>query len=194
MRADILRLASGLLGSLSLVLVGCEDPPPPTPAGAFALQFRAGGSCGPETHNEGIGQVGRIGDPDLVSNGANDALVECTVEKAGAGFNVTARLKDVTNLTLSVKGLSAENADEATAATGSISYSSPDTSAEPYASADCKFWVDAQEQYVKAGAAWFSFICEEVTGDGDTCEVDNGFVALKNCLGTSEEEEEEAAE
>ncbi|MBL8740583.1 MAG: hypothetical protein JNK04_05810 [Myxococcales bacterium] len=191
MRAFALRLGSGLLGSLSLVLVGCEDPPPPTPAGAFALQFLdSTGDCDPQTHNSGLGTVGQEGDPDLVSDGANGATISCTVEAVSGGFRVEARLNSGTDLQITVPSISTDNADEASGATGSINYASTETAGETYQSSDCKFWVNPDSQYVKAGSAWLSFVCDSINGDGDTCSIDHGFVTVKNCGGTAEEEEE----
>lgn len=194
MRAFALRLGSGLLGSLSLVLVGCEDPPPPTPAGAFALQLKdSGQTCNLATHNAGIGVVGQEGDPDLISDGAGSASIECDVSSTAGGFKLTTTMSDGAAIQVTVAVISpSENIDEASGADGSISYASSDTGGDYYASGStpCKFWVNPDSQSIKAGAAWVSFTCESVSNEGDSCAVDNGFLDVKNCSGASEEEEE----
>jgi hypothetical protein len=154
MRAFALRLGSGLLGSLSLVLVGCEDAPPPTPAGAFALQLLdSGATCNLATHNAAMGVVGQAGDPDLISDGANGAVVECEVSATAGGFKLVARLADGPNLQVNVPSISAaNNTDEASGAEGSVTYVSSDTGGDTYASAGtpCLFWVNPDSQAISA--------------------------------------------
>jgi hypothetical protein len=192
MRAFTMRVGSGFLGSLALVLVGCEDPPPPTPAGAFALQFLdSSGNCDPATHNAAMGVVGQEGDPDLVSSGANGAEVTCTVKPSGGGFQINADLTDGPNLQVSVPSISADNVDEASGADGSVSYVSSDTGGDVYsAGSTCKFWVNPDSQYIRAGSAWVSFVCPEIGNEGSVCSIENGFLNVKNCDGAVEEDEE----
>ena len=193
MRAFALRLGSGLLGSLSLVLVGCEDPPLPTPAGAFAMTFsKSSPDCNLQTHNAGIGVVGQEGDPDLISDGAGSASIECEVSAAGGGFKIVTSMTDGGSLQVTVPSISADNVDEASGADGSVSYASSDTGGDFFASGStpCKFWVNPDSQFVKAGTAWVSFACDSVSNEGVTCGIDNGFLNVKNCGGAAEEEEE----
>lgn len=194
MRAFALLLGTGLFGSLSLVLVGCEDPPPPTPAGAFALQLLDSGStCNLATHNAGVGVVGQEGDPDLISDGAGSASIECEVSTASGGFRVTTSMSDGAAIQITIPSISAaNNVDEASGADGSLSYVSSDTGGDTYASGDtpCKFWVNPDSQSIKAGSAWLSFTCDAISNEGDSCAVDKGFLSVKNCGGASEEEEE----
>lgn len=187
-----MRVGSGFLGSLALFSLGCEDPPAPTPAGAFALQFLdSSGTCAPSTHNAAMGVVGQEGEPDLVSSGANGAEVTCSVASAAGGFKITATLNDGPNLQITVPSISADNADEASGADGSVSYVSSDTGGEVYtAGSTCKFWVNPDSQYIRAGSAWVSFACDEIGNEGSVCSIDKGFLNIKNCDGAVEEDGE----
>jgi len=191
MRALAMRVGSGFLGSLALFSLGCEDPPAPTPAGAFALQFLdSSGTCDPNTHNAAMGVVGQEGEPDLVSSGANGADVTCSVESAAGGFKINANLNDGPNLQVTVASISADNVDEASGVDGSVSYVSSDTAGDVYSSNACKFWVNPDSQYVRAGSAWVSFVCDEIGNEGSVCAVDKGFLNIKNCDGAVEEDGE----
>jgi hypothetical protein len=192
MRAFALHLGSGLLGSLSLVLVGCEDPPPPTPAGAFAMTFsKSGPDCNLSTHNAGIGKVGQEGDPDLISDGAGSASIDCEVSATSGGFKIATSMSDGTSLQVTVPSISTDNVDEASGVDGSVSYASSETGGDFFASGStpCKFWVNPDSQYVKAGTAWVSFVCDSISNEGVVCGINNGFLNVKNCTGAVEEEE-----
>lgn len=192
-----LRGACGLLVFAGAV-AACEDPPVPTHQGGFFVQFTdSTPSCNIMNHQRMLGTVGQTGKPELISDGAGDATVVCTVKKAGSGFIVEADLETSspkTVLKLQLDSLSDTQATEADGALGQLQYASPETTANVYAappSNQCVFWVDtAQGQYIKPGEAWFSFLCPSVMRGMEDCKV-QGFVALKNCTGLPTEEDEE---
>lgn len=187
-----------LLGRVALfagvaALVGCDDPPLPVAAGAFALDFRdTGADCNIESHTAEMGVVESSGNPELVSNGQNNAQAECKVEGAGP-FNVSITLDDAANLQLKIPEFSADNTED-NPADGSVSYASTITGGDVYSeptATPCKFWINPDDgQFVRAGEAWFSFECEALEGENSTCEVATSYVAVRNCLGAVDEEEE----
>ncbi len=193
-----LHLAQGwfAVGSLAVCgLWGCEDPPAPTPAGAFALQLGDSGvTCNLATHNAEMGVVGQTGEPDLISDGANGAQVECTVEPSGSAFRVNVALADTASLQVNIASISTSSTVDAPAE-GSVSYVSTDTGGDVFASpgtTPCRFWVSPDDgQYLEAGSAWLSFECDAVDNEGDSCEIRNGFFTVKNCEGASNEDSEE---
>lgn len=192
MLGSSLRGLSGALAcAAGVVLVGCEDPPPPTPAGAFALtlQDSPAADCNLATHDAGMGLVGKSGDPDLISDGAAGALVTCSV-KGSSTFNIEADLENNGPiLQVTVNGISASNDSAANGVDGFISYVSTDTGGDLYTSSACKFWIEPNNaQYAKAGEAWLSFTCDAVTNEANTCKLINGYVAIKKCDGAVNEE------
>ncbi len=122
------RLLLGLFSFASLAVVGCEDPPAPTPAGAFDVNLRdSGPDCPLKTHEAEMGVVGSSGEPTLVSNGQDGAEVTCTVEAAGGNFSIDATLDDVANVRLVVASIGDGNDGPTTGADGTLTYASTDT-------------------------------------------------------------------
>lgn len=184
--------AVGLLAA-SLLSIGCEETPPPNPAGATRVTFRdTGAECSLASHESEIGVVGSSGEPELVPNGQQDAEVACTVEAASGGFHVIAELDQAPNLRVSVPVLSTENTED-NPATGSAAYVSTDTGGDLYSSppeTPCEFWIDPDAgQFVRAGEAWFAFSCDAINSEGATCAIGTSYVAVRNCTGAVVEEE-----
>ncbi len=184
----------GPLGVVSVLgVMACDEPIPPTPAGAFNVQFTDNGiDCNINNHRQSLGAVQDTGKPELIANGASNAEVDCTVKKAGSGYTISADLSGSATVVVELSGLSDAAIDLATAVDGQIQYVSPETGGEPYSSpsdAQCKFWVDtAKGQYLKAGEAWFSFSCPKVQNGNQICGLNESYVALKNCEGVPVEE------
>lgn len=181
------------MGGAALLSAGCEDTPPPNPAGAFYIDFRdTGAECGLASHEAEMGVVGSSGDPELVANLDGGAEVSCTVEAASGGFRVSAELDDAPNLRVNVPVISSENTAD-NPADGSATYASTDTGGDVYASptdTPCKFWIDAEDgQFVRAGEAWLSFECDAIDNEGFSCALSTSYLAVRNCAGATEEEE-----
>ncbi|MBL9024961.1 MAG: hypothetical protein JNL21_22380 [Myxococcales bacterium] len=196
MRQRALWLWGGLGAAFFSVLgLACDDPPPPTQTGAFFVQFTDSGiDCNVNNHQTELGTVGATGKPELVADGTNDAAVVCTVKKSGNGFVVSADLDGAaTTLQLDVSSLAESQNTIDAAALGQVKYASSETGGNPYSTPqgqECKFWVDTEQgQYIKAGEAWFSFDCGAVISGSESCSV-SGYVALKNCTGLPEAEDE----
>lgn len=188
------RVGAGFVAVFALSAAGCEDTPPPNPAGAFYLDFRdTGAECGLASHEAEMGVVGSSGDPELIPNLHGGAEVTCTVEAASGGFRVSAELADAPNLRITIPVLSTENTAD-NPADGSATYASTDTGGDVYASppeTPCKFWLDAEDgQSVRAGEAWLSFECDAIDNEGFSCALSTSYVAVRNCAGASPEEEE----
>ena len=179
-------------GAGVILAVGCEDPPPPTPAGAFALtlQDSPAADCNLSTHDSSMGLVGKSGEPDLISDGAKGAVVTCSVKANAKKFDISADLENNGPiLQITVNGISTSNDSAANAIEGFASYVSTDTGGDLYSSPACKFWIEPNDaQYAKAGEAWLSFSCDAVTNAAATCKIINGFVALKKCDGAVNED------
>ena len=181
-------------GALS---AGCDDPPPPNPAGAFLINFRdSGAECSLASHDAALGTVGASGDPELVPNGQDDSSVECRVEPSGSAFRVSLDLDAGATGVVQVNvTLSADNTPDAKA-TGTVIYASKDTAGNAYSSPSatpCEFWVDPDAgQFVRAGEVWLSFSCSTLSASGQTCALAESYAAARNCLGASNEDDEES--
>jgi hypothetical protein len=174
--------------------IGCEDPPPPTPAGAFDVTLQdSGQSCGLATHSVALGVVGESGDPDLISNGADSVAVSCTVEAASGGFHVEANLKQTANVQINVPVISADNVADSPAE-GTMNYISAETGGQLYSSqTPCQFWIVPDAQFVRAGEAWLTFSCDEIENEGDVCKIAESHVAIRNCVGAVNEDGDDSA-
>jgi len=195
MRGILVRSLLGVGGTLGLFGfgVGCEDPPPPTPAGGFDVRLQdSGQTCGLATHFSTLGAVGASGDPELVSNGASGGVqVTCTVESVSGGFHISTNLDDKATLQINVPVISAENLEDSPAE-GTVNYVSTDTGGQVYSSqTPCLFWtVPDNGQFVRAGEAWLNFSCDEVENEGDVCRIAESYLAIRNCLGALNEDGE----
>ena len=190
MRRAILGLCGGLiLGQLG---AACEDPPPPTPAGAYTIAFsQPGGTCSIGSHESKLGEVGASGDPTLVTSGDKNSTTDCTIETASGGFKVTARVAGSANLSISIPSISSQST-QAEPADGTVSYASSQTAGDVFSSqggTPCRFWVDTEAgQYVKAGEAWLTFECPEIDSEANVCKISTSYVAVRNCLGATNED------
>ena len=173
-----------------LLLLGCEDPPLPTPAGAFFVDFRdTGSSCSLLTHETGVGVIGNSGTPEMIADGAADTTVTCSVLSVGGGFDVNAKIDEKPFLQVKVSGISSSNDSEANAIEGQLSYASVDTGGELYSANNCLFWFNSEDQGAVGGQAWMTFKCAGVESEGKVCEIFQGFVSVENCDGAVTEEE-----
>jgi len=194
MRAIRFTLASFCLAAAALASGACSEPVPLIPEGAWAVTFRdPGADCNVATHNSGVPAetaVGDSGEPELVVNGTEEAEVECEVSPSGGSFTFSGRVR--------YKGqyLSIRSSDLKAAATldepstGTVEFQTVKTSAI-YSSDACNlYFLPDSGQGIEAGNVWGSFQCPSVGGAaGDVCEVQQGYFAFENCLGSQTEEE-----
>lgn len=177
----------------AVALVGCDDPPLPVAAGAFAVDFRdTGVACDIGSFSTEMGVVESSGNPELVSNGQNNAKAECTIQGSGT-FNVNIVLDDAANLQVKIPEFSPDNTED-NPADGTLGFASTETAGDVYSEPSdkpCKFWIEPDGgQFVRAGEAWFTFECEAVEGEGSVCGIATSYIAVRNCLGAVDEEEE----
>ena len=191
----------GLYGSIVVVPSEPEYWPPVDRELALTLDYvlledgRIAPFSASETTYVAMGRFGNVllanGEPELVPNAENGAEVACTVESTGGGFKVSATLNDGPFVRVSVPTLSDSNTSDMPAE-GSVEYASDETGGDVYSNTEpCEFYVDTEAgQFVRAGEAWFTFECPAVQSESSSCGIGVSYVALRNCVGTSTEEEE----
>lgn len=178
------------LGVATVTAAGCGEDPPPPPAGAFNIQFTGGASpadCRIMTHQALFGAVNAGGTPSTVSDGES-AKVSCTVRKSGSSFGVSGRANsNGYNFSVNVKDFPA-SATAAAPATGTATFSSPQTQ-DNFVGTTCSFWLEPdQGQYIKDGSVWFAFQCPQVTSEGRTCAMQLSYAKFDNCNLAEDEE------
>lgn len=166
-------------------LVGCSDPVPPTPRGAWTVSFIDPGiDCQHMGHNTQVGDVTSNQKKAVVVDGTAGADISCAVRAAGSGFNVELKAfeKDK-GLIVSVDGITAAATEEAPAP-GILSYVSG-TTVDAYNSSSedpCNFYfIPNSGQNIAVGEVWFAFKCPAIVADQSTCEIQQGYALFENC-------------
>jgi hypothetical protein len=182
MRASLLTIVA-----LSSSSFGCSDPPAPLAAGGWTISFsRSSAACNVPTHNEALGQVGQTGETELLTDGVNNASVDCSVTPKSGGFAVRASaLQNGRNLQIVIDNISTK-ASAADPAKGTVGYISS-TTADPFKSSSespCDFY-----EGVAAGKIWVTFVCPKVDADMATCAINQSYAKFENCEGATNEEE-----
>jgi hypothetical protein len=178
-----------LASSASVLGVGCSEPPPVIPRGAWSVSFLdSGAACSVASHNSQMGLVNDqqkltlIQDGDPVGNG--DATVECTI-KGGGPYDISARafLFDK-SLVVNLAGFDPAAATSDMPAPGTVAYASVNTAGEPYVGSvvdtPCEFYLSGKEEF-GPGEVWMSFRCPLMTGEQSQCTISQGYLAFENC-------------
>ena len=185
--------ASACLAIPAIAALGCSDPVPLIPRGAWSLTFQDTGSdCNVSNHPANVGTVGSDGEVEYKSNGTDNAEVECTVEPSGGAFAVSATVRfGGQYLSMNVPKLKSSATLEEPS-TGSLEFATG-KSVSIYGSDECIFYfVKDNGQEISEGRVWGSFQCPAVSGEqGDVCAVQQGYFAFENCIGAATEEDEE---
>lgn len=176
-----------VLGLLPLLGLACSDPAPPTPRGAYSLNFvKPGADCNVSGHSEILGEVTAAEKNQVLADGEEGATVDCSVTGSGS-FDVSARAKNsatATEIRVKINGINPAATQEMPA-TGSVSFSSAKTSGITFTSTtedQCLFWFDPEsDQGVDAGKIWVVFECPAVTSGQYTCEIRRGALAFDGC-------------
>ncbi len=183
-----LALAFSMLVVGATSSIGCSDPVPLIPRGAWSLTFQDTGSeCTVAGHNAAVGQVEADGELELKANGTDDAEVSCEVKTAGGGYAVSGKVRFKGQyLSLNVAEVKKDATFEEPA-TGHVEFQTGQT-AKIYRSDECIiYFVD--DQLVDKGKVWGSFQCAAVQGPNDSiCAVQQGYFAFENCVGSETEE------
>jgi hypothetical protein len=181
---------------LSVSGLGCSDPVPPTPQGAYAAVFvDPGVDCDQAHHSIGIGEVTPDTKDKLIKNGEESAEISCSVTGSGS-FDVSAKgYQGADFLKIDVNGLKPRGSGgptEDNPAPGRVTFASANTAQNTYSStseAPCNFWFYADtNQDVAAGRVWLTFECGAITQDQSTCALDTSYAIFENCTGVAEED------
>ncbi|WP_437294038.1 hypothetical protein [Sorangium sp. So ce426] len=176
-----------VLGLLPLLGLGCSGAEPPTPRGAYKMNFADPGiDCAAPGHIATLGEVTDIQKVRLVTDGEDSASVDCSVSGSGT-FSVSAVAKnpaEAAEIHVKIDAISPAATRDAPA-TGSISFSSARTGGQTFYSdtaAPCEFWFEGK-QGVDAGKIWVGFECPAMLNEGETCQLRLGVLAFDSCGG-----------
>lgn len=174
--------------------IGCSDPVPLIPRGAWSLTFQSPSSdCDVIGHNANAGTVEAKGKLELKADGSDGAEVACEVQASGGGYSVQGTVRSGgTYFDIDIGELKKAATFEEPS-TGRIEFQTG-TTVEIYRSDECIVYF-VEKQLVDKGKVWASFQCASVTSGNSECAVQQGYFAFENCIGTStgedgEEEEE----
>lgn len=183
----------GFFSSSILVLatfaLGCEEPIPPTPQGAFAVNFAdTGADCPHKSHQSEMGIISATERTQIAVDGVKEAEIDCTVSGGDLGpFTVSAtmRFEGTEFLSVSVPSIDSK-ATDATPAQGSVSFKSFTTGKVLGSSDPCDFYIEPAGpsgvgEGVKPGAAWLSFKCPKVVESMYTCGLNESYILMENC-------------
>jgi hypothetical protein len=197
MRSVLLACSAAALAVLS----GCGSSPPPTTDGAWFVTLSPAasepGMCayGAELMSS-AGVINASEKSMVVDDGANNTSITCSVIAAASGeanaFDVTINGQAmggdpmVPNAsTLGIEILSLKAGATATApVTGTVDFSSPQTSENSYSSRTCQFYfTPGTMEGVSLGQVWMTFACPTITYGmiGSICELQPSYAIFENC-------------
>ncbi|WP_437523468.1 hypothetical protein WME79_34145 [Sorangium sp. So ce726] len=176
-----------VLGLLPLLGLGCSGAEPPTPRGAYTMNFADPGiDCSAPGHLAILGEVSSAQKVRLVTDGEDDSSVDCSVSGSGT-FSVSAVAKnpaEASEIHIKIDAISPAATRDAPA-TGSISFSSARTGGQTFYSdpaTPCNFWFEGK-QGVDAGKIWVGFECPAMLNEGEICQLRLGVLAFDSCGG-----------
>ncbi len=193
MRFARLGLASFAAAASMVGSLGCSDPVPPTPRGAFYVGFvDSGVDCAIAGHNTQVGVVNDHERTEVLTDGVDGAAIECKVTGSGA-FAASGSISHGGDyLAIDIPSIKFPDATKDAPVTGSASFASFKT-IDTYSStaSGCNFYFvnnGANGQGVGAGKIWASFECPAVQADMSVCKIQQGYVIFENCVTGNEEE------
>jgi hypothetical protein len=184
----------GFFSSSVLVLatfaLGCEEPIPPTPQGAFQVNFLdTGAECPHKSHQSAMGILTEVNRTEIAIDLIKGAEVSCTVSGPDLGpFKVSADMTfDGTEvLTVSIPKIDSK-ATEMAPAEGSVGFASAITGGDFFGSSGpCQFYIEPAGpsgvgEGVKPGAAWLSFKCDTLVESNNSCALNESYILIENC-------------
>lgn len=185
MRLGFFSSSIVVLASLAL---GCEEPVPPTPQGAFVVNFQQTPGCPHKSHQSVMGSISATERTTLLVDGIKNADITCTVKGADLGpFSVDASIvfEGTEQLYVNVAKIDSK-ATEAMPAQGNVAFSSFITG-EPFSSNQpCNFFIapagpSGKGQGVAPGTAWLSFSCPSLVESNNTCALAESYFIVENC-------------
>jgi len=163
-------------------LGGCSDPVPPTPQGAFNVQFSdTGQDCDIASHRSEAGVISASNRGAVLIDGMNGAQVTCSVSGSGP-FNVSAKIVlGSDGINVSIPAINA-GATLDSPAKGSFLFFSDRTAGDAFSSSSCNFYFkEGTGEGIAAGKLWVSFNCPEVLESMNTCGISESHVIFENC-------------
>ncbi len=170
---------------LATFALGCDEPVPPTPQGAFQVNFvDPGVDCPHMSHKSTMGTVSQTERTTVLVDGVKEASVACLVSGSGLGpFKLDASLsfEGTEKLQFNVAAIDSK-ATEAAPAKGNVGFSSLITGKSFSSDQPCDFYIESGGgEAVKPGAAWLSFKCPSLVESISTCSLGESYVLIENC-------------
>ena len=185
MRLAHLALAVVSTSALAVFAAACSDPVPPTPQGAWTVQFVDNGSaCNIIGHAVQVGSVTSASkERVLVGGGIEGADISCQVTGTSSFAVSGLATLDGQGLQITVPNIDSSATKEAPAK-GTVSFNSLKT-AGAYSSSEaspCDFYfLPNTGEGVASGRIWVAFICPKVDDGMDSCALSESFVIFENC-------------
>lgn len=187
MRLAILSCSTLVLATFAL---GCEDPVPPTPQGAFMVNFfDTGAECPHKSHQSAMGVLSSIDRTTIAVDGVKGASVTCSVKGPDLGpFSIEAAydFEGTEILNVSISKIDSKATEDAPAQ-GLVGFSSSITGGDFFGSSEpCEFYIEPAGpsgigEGVKPGSAWLSFKCPTIVESNNTCAINESYVLMENC-------------
>lgn len=175
---------------LATFALGCDEPVPPTPQGAFLVNFLdTGAECPHKSHQSTLGVINQTDRTTVAIDAVKGAEVACTVSGNTLGpFTIKANLEfeGTETLTVSIDQIDSK-ATDAAPAKGTVGFASSVTGGDFFGSNEpCDFYIEAAGpsgigEGVKPGSAWLSFKCPSMVQSTDTCSLNESYVLIENC-------------
>jgi len=185
MRLARLALAVVSTALLAVFAAACSDPVPPTPQGAWSINFvSTGADCPVMGHMAQIGSVTSSSKSTvLVDGGAEKAKVTCVVSGTST-FSVTGNASaNGLNAQISIPSIDS-NATAMAPAHGSVSFATGSTGgsfSSPSATPCDFYFVPGTGEGVASGRVWVAFVCPSVVQQMRDCSLSESFAIFENC-------------
>jgi hypothetical protein len=175
---------------LATFAIGCDEPLPPTPNGAFLVNFfDTGAECPHKSHQGILGVISQTARTTVAVDGIKGAEVGCSVKGPATGpFSIAGdfTFNGTEILTISINAIDGK-ATEAAPAKGSVGFASAITGGNFFGSNEpCDFYIEAAGtsgvgEGVKPGSAWLSFKCPSMVESNNVCSLNESYVLMENC-------------
>ncbi len=183
MRLARLALAVVSTSTLAVLAAACSDPVPPTPQGAWNLNFISPtGDCKTVTHSSQSGSVTKNSKNTLLVAGVEEATITCVVSGTNT-FSVSGsgNFKGQ-GVQISIPAIDS-SATAMKPAHGGILFSTASTAGDYTSTATaCDFYfIPGTGEGVTSGRIWVAFTCPTITQAMSTCALGESFAIFENC-------------
>jgi hypothetical protein len=166
------------------ILAGCSSTPPPSADAAWSVQLEACSLIGNGT--TAFGTIDQSSHSMTMTDGTNNASINCSVASAMGGFSVMATAKaGADSLSLNIPSIST-SASMTSGAVGAVSFLSNGTADNTYESNACSFYFAGSPETVSSsttGTIFVAFTCATLSeaSQGATCQLKQGYAFFDNC-------------